>query len=339
MSTKMTENQLVSMIVPIYKVEKYLGQCIESLLAQTYHNLQIILVDDGSPDRSGEICEEYAKKDDRILVIHKENGGLSDARNAGIEKAEGEWFCFIDSDDFIAPDMVERLYRLATEHRAKLAWCGLKEVEEDAEYSLEVDRDSGAEEEITVYTPVEAEKQFFTMNKQKCLVTWNKLYHRSLYASIRFPKGKLYEDGYTTYRAIYIAEKVVTTSRSLYYYRQRKGSIMADHSDRIYLPSLEAGKERLDFYRQNGETELVRLEVNLALYTSIHFYQVIRKKEIQREIKGWFKMFYEEYFKQETWPLAKRLRMRSFLIGAPCYRFISGFENIYNRLRKKRENV
>lgn len=330
----MTENQLVSMIVPIYNVEKYLGQCIESLLAQTYRNLQIILVDDGSPDGCGKICEEYAQKDERILVIHKENGGLSDARNAGIEKASGEWLCFIDSDDFIAPDMVERLYCLVKEHQAKLAWCGLTEVEEDAEYPLAADQSSGEKEEITVYTPAEAEKQFFTMNKQRCLVTWNKLYHRSLYETIRFPKGKLYEDGYTTYRAIYIAEKVVTTSRPLYYYRQRKGSIMADHGDRIYLPSLEAGKERLDFYRQNGEKELVRLEVNLALYTSIHFYQVIRKKEIRREIKGWYKMFYEEYFKKENWPLAKKIRMRSFLIGDPCYRFISGFESLYNHLRK-----
>lgn len=334
MSTKMTENQLVSMIVPIYKVEKYLGQCIESLLAQTYHNLQIILVDDGSPDRSGEICEEYAKKDERILVIHKENGGLSDARNAGIERADGEWLCFIDSDDFIAPDMVERLYQLVKEHRAKLAWCAVEEVEEEAEYASAMREKDREKEKITVYTPVEAEKQFYTMNKQQCLITCNKLFHRSLYETVRFPKGKLYEDGFTIYRTIYIAEKVVTTSRPLYYYRQRRGSIMADHGDRIYLPSLEAGKERLDFYRQNGEKELVRLEVNLVLYTSIHFYQVIRKKEIRREIKEWYKMFYEEYFKQEKWPLAKRIRMRSFLTSNLCYRFISGFEGIYNRLRK-----
>lgn len=330
----MTENQLVSMIVPIYKVEKYLGQCIESLIAQTYRNLQIILVDDGSPDRSGEICEEYAKKDDRILVIHKENGGLSDARNAGIEKAAGEWLCFIDSDDYIAPDMVETLYRLVEEHRAKLAWCAVKEVEEEAKYPYTMPGGDKEKEEITVYTPVEAEKQFYTMNKQQCLITCNKLFHRKLYETIRFPKGKLYEDGYTFYRTIYIAEKVVTTSRSLYYYRQRKGSIMADHGDRIYLPSLEAAKERLDFYRGHGEKELVRLEVNLALYTSIHFYQVIRKKDIRREIKGWYRMFYEEYFKKETWPLAKRIRMSSFLLGNPIYRFISGFEGLYNKLRK-----
>lgn len=332
----MTGNQLVSIIVPIYKVEKYLGQCIESLTAQTYRDLQIILVDDGSPDRSGEICEEYAGKDHRILVIHKENGGLSDARNAGIEKAEGEWLCFIDSDDYIAPDMVERLYRLVNGHQAKLAWCAVEEVEEDVKYPYGIRERSGEKEEITVYTPVEAEKQFYTMNKQNCLITCNKLFHRSLYETVRFPKGKLYEDGYTIYRTIYIAEKVVTTSRALYFYRQRRGSIMADNSDRIYLPSLEAGKERLEFYSGNGEKELVRLETNLALYTSIHFYQVIRKKEIRREIKEWYKMFYREYFIKETWPLAKRIRMRSFLIGDPLYRLISGFEGVYNRLRKGR---
>lgn len=333
---------LVSVIVPIYKVEKYLGQCIRSILAQTYEKLQIILVDDGSPDRCGEICEEYAGKDSRITVIHKENGGLSDARNAGMEKAIGEWFVFVDSDDYIAPDMVEQLYGLAVAHQAKMAWCAIKEVAEDTEYNEKEFHDNNfpgdySDNEITVYSPSEAEKQFYTMNKQQCLVTWNKIYHKSLFDGVLFPKGKLYEDGYTIYRTIYAADKIVTTSRPLYCYRQRKGSIMEKNSGRIFVPSLEAGKERMDFYLAHNEHELFRLELNLDLYLAIHFYQIIKDKELRWEIKQWYKMFYQDYFKKEKWPMAKRVRMKSFLIGNPCYLLISSFETLYNRITGKTE--
>lgn len=343
---------LVSVIVPIYKVEKYLSQCIRSILAQTYETLQIILVDDGSPDRCGEICEEFAGKDDRITVIHKENGGLSDARNAGMEKALGEWFVFVDSDDYIAPDMIEQLYQLAVMHQAKMAWCAIREIAEDTEYNENEFHekefhenefhqnsfpDDKKDNEITIYSPSEAEKQFYTMNKQQCLVTWNKIYHKSLFNGVLFPKGKLYEDGYTIYRTIYAADKIVTTSRPLYCYRQRKGSIMEKNSGRIFVPSLEAGKERMDFYLEHNEHELFRLELNLDLYTAIHFYQVIKDKKLRREIKKWYKMFYQDYFKKEKWPMAKRIRIKSFLIGNPCYLLISSFEALYNRITGKTE--
>ena len=128
------EKELISVIVPIYKVEKYLEQCVDSIIAQTYQNLQIVLVDDGSPDRCGEICDRYASENKNIVVIHKKNGGLSDARNAGIQAASGAWLAFIDSDDFIDPDMMETLYNLAVSNQAKMAWCAVREVEEGAEY-------------------------------------------------------------------------------------------------------------------------------------------------------------------------------------------------------------
>lgn len=341
------KNDLISVIVPIYKVEKYLDQCIRSILAQTYKELQIILVDDGSPDRCGEICEDFAGKDNRIIVIHKENGGLSDARNAGMEKALGEWFVFVDSDDYIVPDMIEKLYGLTVMHQAKMAWCAIKEIAEDTEYNEKNFHESkfhehnfqngSTREEIIIYSPADAEKQFYTMKKQQCLVTWNKIYHKSLFHNVRFPKGKLYEDGYTTYRTIYAADKIVTTSEPLYCYRQREGSIMEKNSGRIFVPSLEAGKERMDFYLAHNENELFRLELNLDLYLAIHFYQVIKDKELRQEIKQWYRMFYQDYFKKERWPMAKRIRIKSFLIGNPCYLFISRFETLYNRVTKKAE--
>ena len=125
---KTQELPLISVIVPVYKVEKYLNQCIESVLAQTYQNLEIILVDDGSPDRSGEICEEYAKKDTRIRVLHKSNGGLSTARNTGLQIISGAYIAFLDSDDYLAPDMYETLYRELIENDADIAVCGFVKI-------------------------------------------------------------------------------------------------------------------------------------------------------------------------------------------------------------------
>lgn len=335
------EKELISVIVPIYKVEKYLEQCVDSIIAQTYQNLQIVLVDDGSPDRCGEICDRYASENKNIVVIHKKNGGLSDARNAGIQAASGAWLAFIDSDDFIDPDMMETLYNLAVSNQAKMAWCAVREVEEGAEYRnffldhmVEKER---TQEQINVYSPVEAEKQFYTMNKQQCVITCNKLFHRSIFDEISFPVGKLYEDGYTFYRTIYIAEKVVTTTAHFYYYRQRSGSIMEKNSDRIYVPSLEAGQERIEFYTAHGEKELRALEINLELYLAIHFYQVMKDKKEKKKIKDWYRRIYQEYFVKEKWPLAKRIRMKAFLVGNPLYLMISRFEGVYNKLRGKQE--
>ena len=115
---------LISVIIPVYKVELYLRECIDSVLAQTYQNLEVILVDDGSPDQCGSICEQYAEKDNRVCVIHKENGGLSDARNAGIDVAKGEYIGFVDSDDWVAPDMYECLYKASVEYNAEFVVCG-----------------------------------------------------------------------------------------------------------------------------------------------------------------------------------------------------------------------
>ena len=127
------ENQLISIIVPIYNVEKYLKQCIESIISQTYRNIEIILVDDGSPDNCGKICDEYSQKDKRIIVLHKENGGLSDARNKGIDIAKGDYLTFVDSDDFVNIDYIEKLYNSIKFNNTKLAQCGISKVDENNE--------------------------------------------------------------------------------------------------------------------------------------------------------------------------------------------------------------
>lgn len=351
---KITERdmELISVVVPIYKVEKYLNDCIDSILAQTYTGLEIILVDDGSPDRCGEIADGYAAKDSRIKVIHQENGGLSEARNSGLREAAGEWIVFVDSDDIIHENMISVLYDAAVSTKSDLAWCAIGEMTEDGYpvgahgkndgAGIAVPKLNGREalekNEITVLSKQEAEKQLYTMaGNQQSLVAWNKLYRRSLFHEdgepITYPKRKIFEDGYTTYKLIYQSETTAVVSLPLYYYRQRGGSIMKEHSYQTYEPALEAGLERMAFYEKHKEKELYLLELNLTIYSVIRFYGGIPVRNERKNLRIWFKKIYYDYFLKEQWPLAKRIRMKAFLLGYPCYKTVSAFEGIYNRLR------
>ena len=212
-------NPVISIIVPVYKVEAYLEKCINSILNQTLSDFELILVDDGSPDSCPAICDEYAMKDSRIKVIHKENGGLSDARNAGIEIATGKYLGFVDSDDYIAPDMYESLYTIITENNCDMAICQAAVVQEGEDAIYEDSNEAYVfESKDALYQMIS--KKLFTVN------TWNKLYKRKLFENIRFPKGMLYEDLATTYKLISLSDKVVYSPMKKYAYLQRQGSIM-----------------------------------------------------------------------------------------------------------------
>lgn len=210
---------LITVIVPCYKVEQYLSKCIDSILAQTYQNLEIWLVEDGSPDRCGEICDRYAQKDSRIKVIHKMNGGLSDARNVAIDQATGEWISFVDSDDYIAPDYIATLYRLAVKNDCR---CSVVQPVAflDGEQPNPNDYDS-----FEVMSSMDAIAAMFYQTKLDTSA-WNKLYHRSLFETgIRYPKGYLFEDNPTTYRLFALCDKIAVSQKKMYYYRLREGSI------------------------------------------------------------------------------------------------------------------
>lgn len=343
--------ELISVIVPIYKVEKYLRECVDSILRQTYSSLEIILVDDGSPDCCGRMADEYAEKDPRVKVIHRENGGLSEARNSGLREATGTWVVFVDADDVIHEKMISTLYDAAVSTDSRMAWCAICEISEDGYPIAPGDRNDGSpspdkkvdgrekteEYKVSVLTRQEAEKQLYTMSgNQQCLVAWNKLYHRDCFYEdgepVFYPSGKIFEDGYTTYRLIYQTEQVAVVSQPLYYYRQRDGSIMAQNAYRIYEPALEAGLLRMDFYKRHGEKELYLLELNMSIYSVIRFYTHIPVRKERKNLRRWFGKIYRDYFVKEHWPLAKRIRMKAFQIGYPCYRLVSSFEGLYNRL-------
>lgn len=217
----------ISVVVPVYKVEAYLKRCVSSLCRQTYKNLEIILVDDGSPDRSGEICDELAKCDDRIQVIHKQNGGLSDARNVGIEAATGEYIAFIDSDDWYDPNMLELLYRLCEENQSGIAECSYRSIYKD--YVLAETNCSGA---VMEFTPVKAIES--NLDWKYCKpVAWNKLYRRDVIGEIRYPVGKLHEDEFTTHLFYLASNKIMYLDVALVNYERRNlNSITASFQPR-----------------------------------------------------------------------------------------------------------
>jgi glycosyltransferase involved in cell wall biosynthesis len=212
-------NPMISVIVPVYMVEEYLRQCLDSLIHQTYKDIEIILVDDGSPDHCGEICEEYAKKDARIIVIHQENGGLSAARNAGLDIAKGEYIMFVDSDDWVEPTYCEKALKAILEHQVDLAIMGF--------FTTYMNRS------VPIQTPsprtldgIEAMRHVILNDEPSfCNAVWNKIYHRRLFLNIRFPVGMITEDAAVQYKILHITPKVYVFDQCLYHYRKRKYSL------------------------------------------------------------------------------------------------------------------
>lgn len=218
---------LISIIVPIYNVEKYLKKCIDSILNQTYENFELILVDDGSPDDCGKICDAYAQNDQRIKVIHKKNGGLSDARNAGIEIAKGEYIGFIDSDDYISPDMYKELMRGCLDNQADIAMCGRYVVSE----GYEVIKKEFVTDSPKKYSSETAIGKLLLWDTCDS-AAWDKLYRRSLFDEIRYPVGVMSEDYDVTCRLFAKANQIVHVGKALYYYVQRNGSITKQNFNR-----------------------------------------------------------------------------------------------------------
>ena len=208
---------MISVIVPVYNVEKYLERCVKSIAAQTYKDLEILLIDDGSTDKSGEMCDDFQQTDSRIKAFHKQNGGLSDARNYGIEHSAGEFISFVDSDDYIDEKMLETLHRLITENDADLAVCSAMDVFEGKEVTQV--------KEIKEFNLNKVESYKYMLRGDGIPSACNKLYKRQTVGNVRFPVGKLYEDGFFTPQILKNVEKTAVTSKPMYYYFRRADSI------------------------------------------------------------------------------------------------------------------
>ena len=253
----------ISVVVPVYKVEDYLERCVSSILRQSFRDFELILVDDGSPDNCPALCDEWAEKDSRIHVIHQANGGLSAARNSGIDwvlaNSNSSWICFVDSDDWVHVDYLLHLYKAAAEARSRISVCGFYRTGGE-----------NREEEVSGHAVAMSADAYYCSEKIHGGVTavaWNKLYHRSLFSDLRYPVGKLHEDEFTTYKAIYAAGQVGVVKDELYAYYQNPKGIMGSAWNPRRLHVLEAFSQQLDYARENGLRQLEKKAIRSTVYT------------------------------------------------------------------------
>ncbi len=277
----MEKMPLISVIVPVYRVETYLDRCISSIVGQTFDNLEIILVDDGSPDRSGAICDKWAAKDSRIQVIHQMNAGGGAARNAALDAARGELIAFVDSDDYIAPDMFEHLYGLL-EQGAEVAECGHVDVFNDqAVFSC-------TDTAVRIYTVQEAMAEHIHDRIFRQLI-WNKLYRREVIGDIRFPVDKRIDDEFFTYQVLGNAKTLIRSEKVCYAYRQQESSVMHSMGAQKRLQGVEAKIQR-HYYIEKNFPELTGLSVTDLWFACIYQGQLalreMEPEEAHRTVDG-----------------------------------------------------
>lgn len=287
---------VISVIVPVYQVKAYLPSCIESILTQTFPDFELILIDDGSTDGSGEICDKYAKKDQRVTVIHQDNGGLSIARNTGISVAKGEYYTLIDSDDTIHPDFLKALYQDILASGAEISVCEMQYVWEN-----QVNRKAfhPVPEKTECIDGREAAARIVRDNSRNMIVAVCKLYHRRLSPFLHYPEGKLNEDEFVTYRVFYEAEKVSVSNRKYYYYLQHGSSIMGTSYHERRLDKLEALKEAISFFEAKQDIPLMKAaQKRYLLNLQIAWYQVNRymkeRKDLKNRLQDDHRLFYQQ---------------------------------------------
>lgn len=313
---------LVSVVVPIYNVEKYLKKCVETIINQTYKNIEIILVNDGSTDNCLCICNEFRNKDKRINVIDKKNGGLSDARNVGLKNAHGKYICFIDSDDYIAETYIETLYGLIVKNNAQIAMCNYENVDENGR---KISKHKAKEQIISGKYAIEILNDIVYCSPY--IVAWNKLYDINLFKNITFPVGKIHEDVFTIYKLFYLSKTVAVTSQSLYFYREVPTSIMHKKFNKKRLDVIEGLEERIVYFAENKEEKLHELalikyeKMLLLCYVKCRKY-IENSKKIQNELLEKFKKNYNNVICSKYCSRFDKLRIRMAYISPTLYYYM-----------------
>lgn len=266
----MLKNELITVVIPVYNTQKYLKKCVDSFVNQTYKNIEIILVDDGSTDKSPQMCDEYAKSDSRIIVIHKKNGGLSDARNVGINNAKGSMILFYDSDDYVDIDYIEYLYDLKKKYNTQISVCGFYTVSPNG-----TKRDNKVKDEECLLS----KKEFFKrmLNEEGITVSaTEKLYDLELFIDVRYPIGKLCEDNGTTYKLIDKVEgEIAYGSEAKSYYNLHPGSIMRSKFNKRKLDIITLNDEMCD-YLDEKYPDLNNITLRRRVYSR---FNVLRQME------------------------------------------------------------
>ncbi len=309
--------ELISVVIPVYRVEKYLRRCVDSVLKQSYEKIEVILVDDGSPDGCPAICDAYAASDSRVRVIHQKNAGLSGARNTGIEKSRGSWLAFVDSDDYLSPRFLELLYAACIGSDSDLGVCRWEYVKGEPI----PERGSGEER---VYTGREMLANLYTMDGAYFVVAWNKLYKRELFQKIRYPLGRIHEDEATTYRIYDETKRAVYVDLSLYGYYVTPSSITRGfHPKR--MDWVRAIADRMDYFEKKGYRELMVPGLQAFADGSIDIYFGLKdffpeSTKQQEEIRAYIRNGMKRVRPYGSFPLRTEIGYRLFLACPGIYR-------------------
>lgn len=322
------EKELISIVVPIYNVELYLKRCIESIQRQTYSNIEIILVNDGSTDESGNICEEYAKADKRIKVLHKKNSGLSGARNVGIANAHGKYIAFIDSDDFVKENFIQTLYELIESNKADIAICNYIRGKE----STFQNSNCKTKIKIETYCAEEMLKNWHGKYKHQETVAWNKLYLKEIFDkyNICYPEGwRCGEDVYATHQIVAKANKIVITNEVLYYYFDNTSGIMRTISEEKVNVNIMAQEKRIEFFEENGYVEACeRMLIKLQKYYMLMYCKLCDDITFKKALKQKFKEQYKKVNRLKRTAFTERLLFWSFRYCSILY------EGMFRLIRK-----
>lgn len=298
----------ISVIVPVYKVEQYLRRCVDSILAQTFTDIEVILVDDGSPDGCPAICDGYAQRDKRVKVIHQKNQGVSVARNAGLDwvfaNSDSQWISFVDSDDWVHPRFLEYLHRAATENNVQISVCDYCRESIYEEPKSNVEYDTLKVTSLQLYQHLEKSLLF--------TVVWNKLYYKSLFEKIRFPVGKISEDTFVSYKLMYKCPQIVFIKHPLYFYYINQTGITSSTYSPVRLVELDALKLQQQFFHEQQATDwekscIIRTIRTYAFHIQkcsefplLKQYETKLQQELRRLLKS-NKKFYKLSLPRDAW--------------------------------------
>lgn len=299
-----SKEPLVSVVIPIFNVEKYLKKCIESVRAQIYKNIEIILIDDGSEDNSPQICDDYQQLDNRIHVIHKINGGLSDARNAGIDVCTGEYIVFVDSDDYIHPYMIKGMLAIALDEETDIVECGVCHVNENNHADFGIGSIPCRKKILNHDRAIEE-----VLDYKLGITVWNKLYKSSLFQQIRFPMGRLHEDEFVVPFVIDMCSKYALIDNRYYAYVKRKGSIMDMPFNSNKMDILEAHQSRLEYFskKYDGKYDMT---IKYHFYVACVNLKILMKNQFSKsEVKKIYKDLFQELIVSSSVDINKKIKI------------------------------
>lgn len=330
----MKTTPLISVIIPVYNGANYIETCFQSIIAQTYQNLEIIIINDGSHDNSKDVCDHYALQDRRIKVFHQKNRGLSAVRNRGIREASGDFIGFVDSDDYIHPDMYKILMNNLLKSDAVVAMCNFKKV-----FDRNIGNDENEEsvmnkQRVTLISKLEAFEHLFDEMNVSFVVPWNKLYKKEIFEEVQYPEGKVHDDEFTVHHIVQATNKIVFTDAVLYYYYHNPDSFMNETYNLKRMDAVEAMRERFIFFIDNEYNQFQSRALNTYMHLLIIHYNLLKKHlpEEKMKRKELIEIYRKDFVNYQDL-IAKKMKIELFMFFISPYAFkifLSGRKKIHN---------